>query len=58
MSTTTETYDDDSVPEPYSEDERSGGKSSRTKFLQGAVVFVAMFAVLWWLLSRNNEQPS
>lgn len=29
-------------------------KSTRTKALQGAVVFVAMFVVLYWIMSRRN----
>ncbi|ELY39022.1 hypothetical protein C496_16562 [Natronorubrum tibetense GA33] len=31
-------------------------KSRRTKFLQGAVVFIVMFVTLWWLLSRGEER--
>ncbi|WP_254861831.1 hypothetical protein [Halovivax gelatinilyticus] len=32
--------------------EATDGKSRRTKFLQGATVFVVMFVVLYWTLSR------
>jgi|GEM_PF-7100555 len=31
-------------------------KSRRTKFLQGATVFIVMFVTLWWLLSRGEER--
>ena len=31
-------------------------KTGRTKFLQGTVVFIAMFVTLWWLLSRGEDR--
>ena len=30
-------------------------KSRRTKLLQGATVFVVLFVVLWWALSRAQQ---
>ena len=32
--------------------EEPATKSTRTKLLQGAVGFVVMFALLWWVFSR------
>lgn len=29
-----------------------GGTSTARKVLQGAIVFVVMFVLLWWMLSR------
>ena len=34
----------------------AGGKSRARKFLQGGVVFVVMFVVLWTVLSRTTRQ--
>ena len=36
-------------------DDAMESKSRRTKFLQGAIVFLVMFVTLWWLLSRGER---
>lgn len=38
------------------EESTGQSKSRRTKFFQGAAVFVVMFATLWWLLSRDGKR--
>lgn len=38
------------------EESTGHSKSRRTKFLQGAAVFIVMFVTLWWLLSRGEDR--
>ena len=55
-------HDDDSFdhdlhePKEAESAEEHGSKSSFTKFLQGATVFVLMFVALWVVLSRILEE--
>ena len=55
MLTRSDEQADTTDPEHERTDTTTGSKSRRTKFLQGAIVFVAMFAFLWWLLSRKGS---
>ena len=44
---TTEESEQETEPEP--------SKSRLVTVIQGAIAFVVMFAVLWWLLSGNED---
>ncbi|WP_255190823.1 hypothetical protein [Natronobeatus ordinarius] len=46
---------DDVTDRAAAEEPTEGTKSRRTKLLQGATVFVVMFVVLWWALSRAQQ---
>ena len=54
-SSETEAYDDGDEEATSTESSGSESKSRLVAFIRGATVFLALFAVLRWVRSRNEE---